>query len=276
MPLASPSAAAFAAALPAPGSARLFPAALCALFPILTLLVAAPAPLPAQGQGGGAGGGIQPMAGGEQPYAVQVTPKFYTATWDKHTQDHVGQFTVKNTGTSTAEFDVACSRSGQVLNCSPDVLSFLLLPGKSRSIYVTYDVGTAGSGTLTLTAVNLMGQDVDDDGTMTITVEGDPPSVVVDVPAGIGIAIVRNRQPLVRAFFQTDEATTLDTAETVLTWRGDTVTALARHNRGLLEWEVDRFASATILPVAPPCRARLYSPTTRRRCWASPGRRWAQ
>src|SRR5678815_5957530 len=31
----------------------------------------------------------------------------------------------------------------------------------------------------------------------------------------------------------------VDTTRTVLTWRGDTVTALARHNRGLLEWDVD-------------------------------------
>lgn len=186
-------------------SARLVHRAQSTLARALALLVLASPPLLGQGKSdsldaGAGGGGMMPMAGGSQPYAVQVTPKFYTATRDKHTQDHVDLFTVKNTGTSTAEFEVECSRSGQVLNCSPDISGFLLLPGKSRSIYVTYDVGTAGSGTLTLTAVNLMGQDVDDDGTMTITVEGDAPSVVLAVPAGTGFAVVRNRQPLLRAY----------------------------------------------------------------------------
>jgi len=53
--------------------------------------------------------------------------------------------------------------------------------------------------------------------------------------------VVHTRQPIIRATF-TGGATSpssLDTTQTTLTWRGETVTSLARQNRGLIEWDVD-------------------------------------
>jgi hypothetical protein len=212
---------------------------------LLFLLLCLPAlSLEAQGNGNGngngtgsGGGGIAPMAGGgNQAYAVQVSPKKLMESYPDGTNDVVDQFTVKNSGTNAAEFDISCSHSGRVLNCSPDVPSVILDPSESQTVYVTYDVGSAATGILELTAEFVMDNSVDDSGTMEVVA---PPSIVLEVPAGTGRAVVRNRQPVLRALFRADDGTSLDTTATVLTWRGDTVTALARHNRGLLEWEVD-------------------------------------
>ena len=51
-------------------------------------------------------------------------------------------------------------------------------------------------------------------------------------------SVVRTRQPLIRALFL-PTGTAIDTTATILSWRGEVVTSLARHNRGLIEWEVD-------------------------------------
>jgi RHS repeat-associated protein len=66
------------------------------------------------------------------------------------------------------------------------------------------------------------------------------PSVSLIVPTltSGSRAVVRTRQPVIRATFLPN-ATAIDTTKTVLSWRGETVTGLARHNRGLIEWEVD-------------------------------------
>jgi len=51
-------------------------------------------------------------------------------------------------------------------------------------------------------------------------------------------AVVRNRQPLVRALL-TPDGSAIDTLATVLKWRGEIVTGLARANRGVVELDVD-------------------------------------
>lgn len=124
---------------------------------LLSISIAVPsATAQGQGNGGGSGGGIMPMGGGNQPYAVQVSPKKPMASHPDGTNDHVDQFHVKNSGTNTAEFDISCSRAGRVLNCSPDVSGVILDPGESQTVYVTYDVGSVSTGTLELTAELVM------------------------------------------------------------------------------------------------------------------------
>ena len=63
-------------------------------------------------------------------------------------------------------------------------------------------------------------------------------TLVAPVLTGGARSVVRTRQPLIRAMFL-PSASAIDTAATVLRWRGEVITNLARHNRGLLEWEVD-------------------------------------
>ncbi len=191
-----------------PCLARLCPAWPClrASVPLILAflaLVAAPRLLSAQGEGlgQGVGGGMMPMGGGNQQWNIMVTPQSYFTSRADNTNDHVDAFNVKNTGTSTAEFEVSCSRTGRVSNCSPDVTDFVLASGATNKVYVTYDVGTGASGTLTLEGINLMGQGVDDEGTMEVVA---PPSIVLEVPAGTGRAVVRNRQPILRALLKAD------------------------------------------------------------------------
>ena len=76
-----------------------------------------------------------------------------------------------------------------------------------------------------------------DTGTFSVNVV-DMPTVTLVVPVSGARIVVHNRQPVIRyAFLPT--LTAVDTTRTVLTFRGDTVSVLARHNRGLIEWEVD-------------------------------------
>jgi hypothetical protein len=79
-----------------------------------------------------------------------------------------------------------------------------------------------------------------DQGTYNVTALAGPPVVTLVVPTVTSgfRALVRTRQPVIRAAFATNGAS-IDTAATVLRWRGEVVTNLSRHNRALLEWEVD-------------------------------------
>ena len=108
-------------------------------------------------------------------------------------------------------------------------------PNEDAEISVGYNVGGT-SGVLKLSASG----GGTDNGTYNITALAGPPFVTLVVPtltAGAR-ALVRTRQPVLRATFATNGAS-IDTLATVLRWRGEVVTNLARHNKGLLEWEVD-------------------------------------
>jgi RHS repeat-associated protein len=184
--------------------------------------------------------GMQPMcAGGCLPYQVQVTPDGDTsATQLQLTSGHTVAFTVTNTGTSSDEFDLACGHSGTVTSCSAASV-VVLASGKGTKVNVTYAVGAAGWGSVTLMATSATHGN-DDAGTWIVPAAG-PPTVTLAAPGSGSAVTVHTRQPVIRAYFMPSTGDALDTALTVLTWRGDTITSLEglRHNRGVLEWEVD-------------------------------------
>lgn len=184
--------------------------------------------------------GVQPLCvTGCLQYQVQVTPDGDTsATWQQQTSGHTAAFTVTNTGTSSDEFDIACGHTGAVTSCS-STSGVVLGAGKGTKVNVTYAVGAAGWGTVTLTATSATHGN-DDDGVWTVPAAG-PPAVTLAAPGSGSSVTVHNRQPVVLAYFTPSTGDALDTTLTVLTWRGDTITPPdgLRHNRGVLEWEVD-------------------------------------
>ena len=187
------------------------------------------------------GGGMQPLCvSGCLAYQVQVTPDGDTsATWLQQTSGHTALFTVTNTGTSGDEYDIACGYTGAVTSCSPSASGVVLAAGQGTKVTVTYAVGAAGWGTVTLTATSV-DHGSSDGGAWTVPVAG-PPAVTLAAPGSGSTVTVHNRQPIIRAYFTPSTGDALDTTLTVLTWRGDTVMPPEglRHNRGLLEWEVD-------------------------------------
>jgi RHS repeat-associated protein len=105
-------------------------------------------------------------------------------------------------------------------------------PGQHSIVTVTYSVG-ASNGQVRLTATGEASQD----GWYTVSVD---PAVTLVLPVltSGSRALVRSRQPIIRATYL-PLGSPIDTTQTLLKWRGETVTTLARHNRGVLEWEVD-------------------------------------
>lgn len=181
------------------------------------------------------GGGIVPL-GPTPPFAVWVTPKGGTVTRGANTSGHSQNFTVRNDGTNADWYSLACLSTGPV-TCGTVSPSFVSLnPGASASVQVGYSVGSAGTGLLRLRAYS--DAPVSDTGYVNVNVLAAPTVTLVAPVLTTGSrAVVRTRQPIIRALFSTSG--TLDTAATVLRWRGTTVTGLARHSRALLEWEVD-------------------------------------
>lgn len=148
-------------------------------------------------------------------------------------------FTVSNTGSTTITgITLACSRTGPV-TCGTvnPTLRGSLAGGASFDVSVGYSVGSPGTGTLRLTATDDFGTSAWGERNITVAT---PPSVTIVAPVITtgNRAVVRSRQPLIRALFLPGTAP-FDTTKTQLLWRGVNITGLARHNRGLLEWEVD-------------------------------------
>ncbi|HJS47449.1 MAG TPA: RHS repeat-associated core domain-containing protein [Gemmatimonadales bacterium] len=145
-------------------------------------------------------------------------------------------FTVTNTGASGGSFALSCSAAGTV-TCGSYPASVTLDPQESAPVVVAFGYGAGGgTGQLTLATPHDQGA---------FTVRAWPlPSVSLVLPAQTTTAraVVRNRQPLIRALLKpgnTAAQAALDTTTIRLTWRDTVVTALARVSRGLLEWEVD-------------------------------------
>ena len=170
---------------------------------------------------------------------VAVSPDGAAIGETANTSGHGVSFTVQNRGYGDDSYNLTCTTTGSVtctsikLNGVP-VTQVVLDAEASATIAVGYSVGAAGSGTLKLTAD---GRD-DDHGTFNITVIALPTVTLAASDTG-ATRVVHNRQPIIRARFLRSAGSPIDTARTRLVWRGDTVTALARHNRGLIEWEVD-------------------------------------
>jgi RHS repeat-associated protein len=103
-------------------------------------------------------------------FAVSVTPKGSPLSQPANTNGLTVYFTVKNTGTCPDTFNLAASASGPitVVTLSPGSVPNLQ-PGASQQVAVTYNVGAAGSGTLTLTGVGVLGSE-SDSGSYNVTV----------------------------------------------------------------------------------------------------------
>ncbi len=218
-------------------------ARLLARIPVLAVVVpvlfalAMPSALRGQGppppcQSGCTGGGIE------------VTPDASPLDRLSNLTGQVVSFTVTNTNTTSIRSGtLSCSATGQVTCTNIDVTSYSLDPnGDFITVQATFSTGTAGAGTLTLTASGTSG----DIGSYSITVVA-PPTLTLVVPrlTSGSRAVVNNRTPTLRATILKGSYP-IDTTKTALVWRTDTVTkwrgdslTVARGNRGLVEWEVD-------------------------------------
>jgi RHS repeat-associated protein len=174
--------------------------------------------------------------------AVQVTPKGTATTATAHATGYVATFIVKNVGTVNSTYTLSCNASGQLSCVSVSPAQVTLSPNQQIDADVTY-----GTGDQSLPAGNLLrlaatGGGVDT-GYYKVTVNGSIVALAATGAMTSTVLTVRRRQPLLIARFTLPVGLTTDTAATVLRWRSagvaDTVTYLSRHNRGLLEWEVD-------------------------------------
>jgi hypothetical protein len=175
------------------------------------------------------------------PYKVEVTPDGLPDTLRlANSGPFAVTFTIRNAGDSTDTYDLSCSATGPV-TCGSLSQSFVhLSPFTETPITVHYTTGAPGSGSLTLHATGRhQPEPVSDQGNFLVTSVGAPAvSLVSPVLTSGNRAVVRTRQPLIRALF-TPNGSPVDSTATVVQWRGATITGLARANRGLVEWEVD-------------------------------------
>ena len=186
--------------------------------------------------------GVQPLCsgcGGGTTDSVLVTPDG-TATPSRPTNGtgYSVKFAVTNIGHTTPAVTLACVSTGGVVcgTVSPSSLP-AMDHGEVDSVTINYSTNnTAGSSALILWGYPPTGGD---SGSYSISVVPQPPTISLVVPTGTTRAVVHNRQPILRATFLPASGGTVDTTATVVTWGGDTVTALGRHSRGLFEWEVD-------------------------------------
>jgi RHS repeat-associated protein len=201
--------------------------------------------LSAQSAGSHGGQTVQPLCqtgcggGGGETYSVSVLEGD-----GSETEVLIGStfrrafFSVQNTGSVSDTWSLACFGGSGVTcyNVSPG--SVTLDPGEQASVSVRFDVGSSpGMTDVGLTATSDLHDLSYDINSIAVSVI-DPPTVSMVLPGSGARAIVHNRQPVIRATFLPTYYT-VDTTRTVLTFRGDTVSTLARHNRGLIEWEVD-------------------------------------
>jgi RHS repeat-associated protein len=169
------------------------------------------------------------------PVGVSVTPDLGPIQQVANASGYTQVFTVTNTSTSSKTYNLLHLSRGHVTTTGVSPATLTLAAGASGTATVTYSTGSLGSGKAILSATALGAKD---QGSANVTIVNTAPSVTLVVPTGTTRALVRTRQPVLRATFLRS-SDVLDTAGTVLKWRGETVTALARQSRGLIEWEVD-------------------------------------
>jgi RHS repeat-associated protein len=200
-------------------------------------LVGVASTLNAQGGGGFhtncVGGSCTPPS-----YAVIVTPDAQPAAVLVNKTSQRLTFTVKNMGQNADSYYFSCTGDANVTCTTYPTDTLLLNPDDEASEQIRYSTGSAtGISTLTFRAWSVSDDAVTDVGSFQLDVS-DQPAVTLVVP-GAGVrALVHDRQPVIRSTFL-PRASAIDTSQTVFTFRGETVSTLARHNRGLLEWEVD-------------------------------------
>jgi hypothetical protein len=166
-------------------------------------------------------------------FRVSVTPDgTYDPDRPKNSTGHTTTFTVTNTGNVTDSYNLSCSVTGGVTCTNVNPASKTLASQEQQVVTVTYNVGSSG-GRITLEAV---GEAVDTGYRLVST----PPVINLVAPRvtnGVDTAIIHTRWPLVLATFSADAP--VDTTSLVITLGPDTVSASARRNTALTEWEVD-------------------------------------
>jgi len=177
---------------------------------------------------------VQPNCVGCQPWAVAVYPDGDSTGAPLNSSGNSVVFVVANTGTMAEGDDYAltCSKTGGITCGTVTPSSIHLDPGDTAHVTVTFSVGST-TGQIKLTATGV----ASDVGFFVVTTY---PTITLAVPilTSGSRAVVRNRQPIIRALF-VPNGSPVDTTKTVLKLRSDTVTKLARANRGLIEWDVD-------------------------------------
>lgn len=192
--------------------------------------------------------GLVPTAGAQEgplcpvgcgvPYGVEVTPDNFPAFNKAVGQGGSVTFTVRNVGDNTDTYFFDCFATGPLTCGTVTPGSVTLGTFTQTTVTVNYTTGaTAGAAILQLEAA---GQS-NDVGSRNITVVAPPLIALVAPVLSTGSrAVVRTRQPVVRALFTTG-GSGVDSTPT-LVWDGQTVTSMTnqvRRSRGLLEWEVD-------------------------------------
>ena len=174
--------------------------------------------------------------------AVQVTPADSSITTTAHASGYSVTYFVKNIGTVNSTYTLTCVATGEIGCVSVSPTQATLSPNQQVDVDVTYSTGNESAPTLNKLKLAATGGGVDT-GQYSVTIG---PSIIQLAATGTltsTLLTVRRRQPLLIARFVLPSGMSTDTASTVLRWRtsgsSDTVTSLARHNRGLLEWEVD-------------------------------------
>jgi RHS repeat-associated protein len=109
-------------------------------------------------------------------FSVSVIPDGGTASWPQNTNTHKAVFTIQNTGNCNDTYTFTASSNGPITVVSLSMSSALIGRGLIKPDTVTYNVGSAGSGTLTLTASSGM---AGDQGYYTVTVTPPPYQVAV-------------------------------------------------------------------------------------------------
>lgn len=169
-----------------------------------------------------------------QQWAVAVIPDGDSVGAPLNSSGNSVVFVVQNTGNILEgdDYTLTCSKTGGITCGTVTPSSIHLDPGDTAHVTVTFSVG-ATTGEIRLTATGVASN-------MGFYVVTTHPTITLVVPilTSGSRAVVSNRQPVIRALFLPN-GSPVDTTKTVLKLRSDTVTKLARANRGLIEWDVD-------------------------------------
>ena len=174
------------------------------------------------------------------PYRVEVTPDgFAEPLRAVNSGPFTASFVVRNSGDNSDIYDLSCLATGPITCGSLSQTILGLGTFSQATITVQYTTGGPGTGSINLTATSRTSELAVDGGSYAVTAVAPPVvSLVAPVLTTGSRAMVRTRQPLIRALFASN-GSGVDSTTTVLQWKGTTVTSQARANRGLVEWEVD-------------------------------------
>lgn len=172
------------------------------------------------------------------PTPVTVWPDgYFEPDRPKNSSGHATTFLVTNNTTGSLSLTFDCWGEGGVTCSSVLPTSKTLGAGAQVTLNVTYSVGASGGRIF----ASASGGGNYDDGYRIVTT---PPTLTLVIPAvtqAPSTALIHTRTPLVVATYSSTEPADalIDTTTLVVKLGSDTVTALTRRNKGLVEWEVD-------------------------------------